>query len=125
MYRYTRFFALLIMAAGMLGFASVSAAAQDARFFSSLPDIPLMPGMEEIPDYTVAYDKAVGRFIESVARIDDASTAQVHHYYESSLPHLGWEKVSDQTFMREDEVLQYRIETLEDARYLKITVEPR
>lgn len=52
-------------------------------------DVPLMPGLAEVADARVTFDKEEGSIIETVLEGQaPASKAQV--WYASSLPGLGW-----------------------------------
>ncbi|MFK7839782.1 MAG: hypothetical protein AB8B83_05570 [Bdellovibrionales bacterium] len=98
-------------------------------FFSTLPDIPLMDGLEEINDQAFVFDKPQGRILVGMASIDSKiSDSQAEHYYARVLPQFGWQKMGDKLYARQNEML-----TLEFVEYdlqnrfekaLKITVTP-
>lgn len=66
------------------------AGAADARFFETLYDIPVMPGMAELPDRALTFDKPEGRFAQAGAAGAGVSAAAIKAFYAASLPQLGW-----------------------------------
>lgn len=103
---------------------SASPAAAETRFFSSLEDVPLAPGLVEIPDQTIAFDKPEGRIVEQVARVGLVSEPSVKAYYESALPQLGWRRTGPLAFARDKESLRLSFESADGARFLRIGVAP-
>ena len=77
MERTTLYIGLLILALGFfMQSADVSANSQhppSVVFFSAIQDMPIMPGLHELADQTVMFDKPQGRIIEAVAEIDSVS----------------------------------------------------
>lgn len=97
----------------------------EAQFFLSLQDVPLMLGMVELPDQTVVFDKPEGRIVESVASLQAIPEKDIKTYYESALPQLGWQRIADNSFVRQGEILKLHFETYEGEDYLRIMVAPR
>ncbi len=100
-------------------------AAPPAKFFSSMQDIPLVPGLSELPDQTVSFDKPEGRIVESVAEIETPDAAFVKNAYEDTLPQLGWRRVSDNLYVRERESLTLAFESYEGRNFMRVMVRPR
>jgi hypothetical protein len=96
-----------------------------AQFFTSIQDMPLMPGLVELTDQTVMFDKPEGRIIESVAEIESASQPEISRYYETALPQLGWSRVAADSYVREGESLKISFETLKGHRFFRVIVAPR
>ncbi len=94
------------------------------QFFVSLQDVPLMPGLTELTELTVVFDKPEGRIIESVAQIKSLSSDSVRAYYEASLPQLGWNRIGEDSFARQGEYLRMNFEIADGQSFLKITVMP-
>jgi hypothetical protein len=105
--------------------AAQTPAQQDAQFFTAIADMPLMPGLIELPDQTVMFDKPEGRIIESVAEIESVSEEDVSKYYNTTLPQLGWSRIAENTYTREGEQLNLKFETLQRHRFFRITVTPQ
>ena len=94
------------------------------QFFTSLQDVPLMPGLRELTDLTVIFDKPEGRIIESVAAMDSLTVDIIRRYYKSSLPQLGWNRIGQDYFARQGEYLRLNFETVEGQGFLKIIIMP-
>lgn len=97
---------------------------EDTAFFSELEDVPLMPGLTELPEEGLTFDKPEGRIVEQAALIGDLSEKDVLVYYGGVLTHLGWGRVSDTRFFREREYLELSFEEQEGASLLKVMVRP-
>ena len=90
-----------------------------------MEDIPLVPGLSELPDQTVSFDKPEGRIVESVAEIETPDAAFVKNAYEDTLPQLGWRRVSDNLYVRERESLTLAFESYEGRNFMRVMVRPR
>lgn len=100
-------------------------AGQQTRFFSDMPDVPLMTGLQELPSESIGFDKPEGRIIEVTADIGSRSPQNVLAYYKAVLPHLGWHDAGGHAYYRDQEVLRLFIESVEGVTYLKVSVAPR
>jgi hypothetical protein len=82
-----------------------ASAEETTRFVSALEDVPLMPGLTELPDAAVRLDTAEGRIVVAWATgaIDEASIAA---FYARTLPQLGWTAGGRERYLREGEALQ-------------------
>lgn len=83
--------------------APCAAGAQGA-FLSAMGDVPLAPGLSEMPDAGVTFDDPAGRIVEAFAAgavTRDAVTA----FYHAALPGLGWTELGPGRYRREKEVL--------------------
>lgn len=98
---------------------------EETSFFASIQDMPLMPGLVELPDQTVIFDKPEGRIVESVASMEALSPEAIKAYYESALPQLGWQPVADNSFIRKAERLQLGFESYGGENYLRLMVAPK
>lgn len=97
----------------------------EPQFFSAIQDVPLMPGLTELPDQTVIFDKPQGRIIESVAEIESAVSDEVISYYEETLPQLGWERIESNFFQRNNEYLKISFEDFQGDKFLRLIVMPK
>src|SRR5688572_24242600 len=80
MIRFTAvLFAAIFMMAPQNVFAqgAANASPPPAEFFSEMQDIPVVPGITEVIDQTVTFDKPEGRIVESVAEIESGDSASV------------------------------------------------
>lgn len=101
------------------------AAAAPARFFSSMQDVPLVTGLTELSDQTVTFDKPEGRIIESVAEIESGSFDSVKKSYDETLPQLGWGRIAENSYARENEFLHLNFETYDGRNFVRVLVRPR
>jgi hypothetical protein len=102
---------LIAIALVLLAFVAqpgaVAAQAQtDAEdYVAGIPDLPLMPGLEALPDSGVVFDKPGGRIVEAFAQ-GDVSPQSVTAFYDETLPQLGWRREAPGFYLREGERLQ-------------------
>lgn len=112
----------------LLGGQGRSVFAQGGAFFSGIQDMPLMPGLTELADQGVAFDKPGGRIVESVAYIDGPSAAEIEGFYGDTLPQLGWRRIDARHFVRGGERLALSFEDVNTGamaeRFLRILVHP-
>jgi hypothetical protein len=119
------FLRVLIFCAFYIAGAPFAFADQSAHFFKSFEDIPLAPGIVEMTEETISFDKPEGRIIESVARIEDTDENSLIRFYDSALPQLGWKKMAaPQTYLRENEILKVEFEAQQGQKFLRITLTP-
>jgi hypothetical protein len=80
-------------------------------FLSVIDDFPLMPGLRENFDGALSFDTANGRIAE-IAASGTVEAGAVIDYYARTLPQLGWKLEPLDTYVREDEVLNIIIESI-------------
>lgn len=99
--------------------------AAEGVFFTGSDGVPIAPGMEEMPDLGVVFDKPEGRIVEGFASgyIDQA---EIRSFYGRTLPQLGWSVFGEGLFQREGEVLKIEIlDGVENSRsILRIILAP-
>lgn len=115
---------LLIVVLCLTGGASFSFAQEDARFFVSIQDVPLMPGLTELTDQVLVFDKPEGRIVESIAQADSLSSETVLGFYNETLPQLGWVKTAGNSYVRQGESLELNFENYEGHGFLRVMVQP-
>lgn len=93
---------LCVLALVALILFPVAAHAQNAKpvFFEALYDVPVMPGLEELKDQAMLFDKPDGRIASVVAASRSLSGAQIIRFYEEALPQLGWKKFKQNQYIR-------------------------
>lgn len=95
-------------------------------FFDSLYDVPVMPGLHEVPEYALVFDKPEGRVAEAAAVIpDDLAQDDIMQFYTASLPQLGWAESQPSTYLRGDEKLTISAKTQGGKRVVFFLLEPR
>ena len=100
-----------------------AATQEPGRYFTELPDLPLMPGMAEMPDAGVSFDKPEGRIVEVYAQ-GEGTEDEVLRFYRRALPQLGWEAAGPKRFRREGEVLNLEVETAGGFVTLRCALHP-
>lgn len=100
------------------------AGAEEAQFFSQLRDIPLMPGLYELPEDSLSFDKPEGRIVEAAAASETRSAGEIRAFYDSTLPELGWRSAGDNSYVREDEKLILRPESRGKLNILRLSLSP-
>ncbi len=105
---------------------AATAQAADPRFFDDLGDVPVMPGLSELSERGVVFDKPEGRIAQATAlAAEGTEAAVVQRFYAEALPQFGWESAGDGRYVREDQVLSVT-ERREEGRILIIfRLEPR
>ncbi|WP_193366650.1 hypothetical protein [Pelagibius marinus] len=86
-------------------------------YVAGIPDLPLMPGLQTLPDSGVVFDKPGGRIVEAFAEGDVAAQA-VHGFYDQTLPQLGWRREAAGAYLREGERL--KLDLSEEAGRLTV-----
>lgn len=97
----------------------------EVRFFSSIQDMPLMPGLTELSDQMVVFDKPEGRIVESLAVAETGSADDIENYYEEVLPQFGWNRIARNSFIRGEERLNLAFETREGRQLVRLTLTPK
>lgn len=76
-----------------------------ATFTTVIDDLPLMPGLSPVEEKDVLFVTSEGRIAQTVAK-GPVDIDEVYHFYQRSLPQLGWKKTSARTFERDGEKLR-------------------
>ena len=92
-------------------------------FLNAYEDLPLAPGLAEVPNSGIAFDSPGGRIVEAYAK-GAAKSAEVLKFYATTLPQLGWTRESDSRYRRDAELLT--LATGADGRLLVVhfTISP-
>lgn len=119
-------FVALVLGAAM---PQAQAAEDLPRFFSSIPDLPIMDGLQENEDEAVIFEKSEGRIVTQYAEVagHNMTRTEIFGFYAKTLPHLGWEKIGEGKYLRENERLLMTIEKNqhgETGYSVKFIVEP-
>jgi hypothetical protein len=120
-YTYIYVAILVVMGAG-------SSYAQDGQFFETLYDIPVMAGLEEIPEMALSFDKVGGRIAEAGAVMPDLSDREVISFYNISLEQMGWQRKQSSydpyVFIRESEKLSIFIDKSKNLSVIRFLLQP-
>lgn len=78
----------------------VAVAQGSPAFLSALGDVPLAPGLAEVPGGGVTFDDPTGCIVEAFAA-GAAGRNEVAAFYRSTLPVLGWTALDAGRYRRE------------------------
>ncbi|MDA1098312.1 MAG: hypothetical protein O2967_04945 [Proteobacteria bacterium] len=81
----------------------------DGSFLAGVEDLPLMPGLREIPEATMIFDKPAGRLVQAMAQ-GEGNQAALWQFYDETLPQLGWRRAASGYFVRDGEGLRISVE---------------
>lgn len=105
---------------------TVPVQAESNRFFDTLHDVPVMSGLEPVPDMAINYDKPSGRISEAGAIIPDNLTDRaVLSFYTASLSQMGWRSLGRSMYQRNAEKLTISIEKTKASRVIRFSIFPR
>lgn len=82
-----------------------AARAESTRYVAGVADLPLMPGLDEMKESALVFDKPGGRIVEAFAA-GAVTRGEVMSFYESTLPQLGWRRDRSGGYLREGERLK-------------------
>lgn len=116
----TLYIVLLIFLFG-IGFKSYAA---ETLFFESLYDVPIMPGLEEVPEMALSFDKPDGRIAQAGAVASNINPEVLMSFYKESLSQMGWQNTGHNAFVREGEKLEIFVEKTEGISIVKFSLKP-
>lgn len=102
--------------------AAAPALAQDG-FMNDVPDLPLMEGLEEVPEQSIVFDKPEGRIVETFA-VGTVTQDAVVAFYRETLPQLGWTAKGPATYHRGDEQLVLAFTPAREGLIVRFTLSP-
>ena len=93
-------FTILCVANTPVSFAQDETAEQaTAGFMEGLEDFPLMEGLIQLKDETLAFDSEKGRIVELYADSQSSNKTQIIKFYKETLPQLGWKQKDRNNFV--------------------------
>ncbi len=95
-----------------------------AAYLAAVADLPLMPGLAEVPGAGLVFDQPSGRIVEAYAQ-GPVSRAAVRAFYLDTLPNLGWRAKAEALFQREGEELRLDISGDDGALIVRFTLQPQ
>ncbi len=114
----------LILALGAVSLDSGARAEGHAAYLAAVVDLPLMPGLAEVPGVGLVFDQPSGRIVEAYAQ-GAVSRAAVRAFYFDTLPNLGWRAKAEALFQREGEELRLDISGDDGALVVRFTLQPQ
>ena len=113
---------LLVFA--LINFSSVALVWSSEKFITGFSDLPIMPGMQELPDANISFDTASGRIVEAFARTEQ-NVEKILSFYKSVLPQLGWKVKRDTMFVRDAETLNLDLRKDGDSVIVQFSLKPQ
>lgn len=114
---------LAILAALFLSAPLTHPLAAESAFLSELEDLPLPPGLTEMPG-GMLFDSPTGRIVEATAQ-GEIGADRVLSFYTQTLPELGWQKVGQASFRRDNELLKIEMDTKRRPLLVRFSVVPQ
>ncbi len=93
------------------------------RFLAGVTDLPLMPGLREVEDAALIFDKPDGRLIKAAAT-GNASEPALWQFYDETLPQLGWRRLGHGHFARDGETLRIVVEKNDSNLTVRFAIAP-
>ena len=94
------------------------------KFLTGFSDLPIMPGMQELPDANISFDTASGRIVEAFAKTEQ-TVEKIVSFYKNVLPQLGWRVEKDTMFVRDTEILIINLRKDRDSVIVQFSLEPQ
>tara|TARA_E500000331_G_scaffold98634_1_gene95401 strand:+ start:801 stop:1178 length:378 start_codon:yes stop_codon:yes gene_type:complete len=113
---------LLVFA--LINFSSVTLVWSSEKFITGFSDLPIMPGMQELPDANISFDTASGRIVEAFAKTEQ-NVEKILSFYKSVLPQLGWKVKRDTMFVRDAETLNLDLRKDGDSVIVQFSLKPQ
>ncbi|MBM3518786.1 MAG: hypothetical protein FJX56_13170 [Alphaproteobacteria bacterium] len=102
-----------------------AALAQEAAFVGGTEDVPLMPGLADLPDRLVVFDAPGGRIVEAFAT-GAVGRAELRRFYDEALAALGWRAARPFVWTRAAETLTIDVPEETDGKAaVRFSIHPR
>ncbi len=95
----------------------------DGTFLAGAADLPLMPGLRELPEMAMVFDKPDGRLVRAMAVGKTEQTA-LWRFYDETLPQLGWHRLGPGNFIRDGERLHITAKKSDGALIVRFAIAP-
>ena len=87
------------------------------KFIPGINGLPLMSGFEVIPETQVVFNTPSGRIIE-VSVIGKLPPIKILPFYKATLSQLGWVHISDNKFLRENDLLKVEVVDNQNGQFV-------
>ncbi|HNQ91483.1 MAG TPA: hypothetical protein PKI93_00965 [Alphaproteobacteria bacterium] len=119
----TRFLTILVFI--FILSAPLRGAWAETAYLGNIPDIPMMAGMEEVPDEGFVFDAPDGQIVRAVVFAPKKAENDVLGYYTKVLPELGWVARKTGLFIRNGEQLTVTIGKVDGGVLATFDLSPR
>lgn len=115
----------LFLIAFLCAFAAFPVRAETPpRFFETLYDVPVMPGLQELPEKALVFDKPSGRIAQAGAAARDVPEQAIKAFYAAALPQLGWAPAGADSWRRDGEKLVFSYARQGPYGVVQLTLSP-
>ncbi|MCL2468953.1 MAG: hypothetical protein FWF24_01810 [Alphaproteobacteria bacterium] len=73
-------------------------------FTGAIEDLPLMNGLDAVAEEDVLFLGQKERIAQTIAK-GYVEPKEIYGFYAQTLPHMGWQKISSQSYKRDQEIL--------------------
>lgn len=125
MLKYCFIIALVLLAAPTAQAAETAiTSTKTPLFFEALYDVPVMPGLEELKDQAMLFDKPDGRIASVMAASKNLNATEITRFYAESLPQLGWKKTAENQYVRGSDSLKMEVSKKPPLTVIHFTLSP-
>ena len=115
---------LVFLVFALINFSSVAPVWSSEKFITGFSDLPIMPGMQELPDANISFDTASGRIVEAFTKTEQ-NAEKILSFYKNVLPQLGWRVKKDTMFVRDTETLNLDLRKDGDSVIVQFSLKPQ
>lgn len=116
--------AIYLLVFAFINFSSSALVWSTEKFITGFSDLPIMPGMQELPDANISFYTASGRIVEAFAKTEQ-NGEKILSFYKNVLPQLGWRVENDTTFVRDTEILILNLRKDRDSVIVQFSLKPQ
>lgn len=121
---FFRFKTIFLLVFVLINVSSAGLVWSTEKFVTGFLDLPLMPGMQELPDANISFDTASGRIVEAFAKTEQ-NIEKILFFYNNVLPQFGWRVENDTTFVRDSEKLTLDFRKDKVSVIVQFSLEPQ
>jgi hypothetical protein len=114
----------LMVALALILFMAAPVRAEEALFFEALYDVPVMPGLHELKDQAIIFDKPDGKIASASAAANHLAPKEIEVFYTQTLMELGWRKTDKNQYVRKDEKLTLSFSGKAPETIVQFTLRP-
>ncbi|MBN8521521.1 MAG: hypothetical protein J0L77_06475 [Alphaproteobacteria bacterium] len=115
---------VLILILAVCFFMTKAQAQGTTDFFDSLYDIPRMPGLKEMPEFSLNFESPQGRVAEAGATFSGVNPADILRFYHQVLPSFGWQARGEVFFVRDGEILHIVVDEPDTPGIVRLYISP-
>ena len=116
--------AIYLLVFAFINFSSSALVWSTEKFITSFSDLPIMTGMQELPDANISFYTASGRIVEAFAKTKQ-NGEKILSFYKNVLPQLGWRVEKDTIFVRDTEILILNLRKDRDSVIVQFSLKPQ